>query len=150
MLDLALLRCVMESLGLGTFNIDTPLSLMSTTTIIILTIKMELKMKKAKAPLKQYLEVCFSNYRCSMRCFKFNYLIDTYSILFECIQMFVNRFAGFHSCTIGKGGYDLAHFLLTSTTREFRTQNLELVLKSYIAELDDVISSQGKFNFARM
>jgi len=52
-------------------------------------------------------------------------------------------FGGFHSCTIGKGGYDLAHFLLTSTTREFRTQNLELVLKSYLAELDDVIASQG-------
>ena len=54
-----------------------------------------------------------------------------------------NRFLGFHSLTIGKGGYDLAHFLLTSTTREFRTQNLELVLKSYLAELDDVIASQG-------
>ena len=53
-------------------------------------------------------------------------------------------FIGFHSCTIGKGGYDIAHFLLTSTTREFRTQNLELVLKSYLAELDDVIASQGK------
>ena len=53
---------------------------------------------------------------------------------------------GFHSCTIGKGGYDLAHFLLTSTTREFRTQNLELVLKAYLSELDDVIGSQGNIS----
>ena len=55
---------------------------------------------------------------------------------------------GFHSCTIGKGGYDLAHFLLTSTTREFRTQNLELVLKAYLSELDDVLGSQGIISFA--
>ena len=55
--------------------------------------------------------------------------------------------SGFHSCTIGKGGYDLAHFLLTSTSREFRTQNLELILKSYLSELDDVVASQGIFIF---
>ena len=29
-------------------------------------------------------------------------------------------FAGFHSCTVARPGYDLAHFLMTSTTREFR------------------------------
>ena len=29
-------------------------------------------------------------------------------------------FSGFHSCTVSKPGYDLAHFLMTSTTREFR------------------------------
>ena len=40
----------------------------------------------------------------------------------------------------------MAHFLLTSTTREFRTQNLELVLKAYLSELDDVIGSQGNIS----
>ena len=67
---------------------------------------------------------------------------------FNQYSMLTNSFySGFHSCTIGKGGYDLAHFLLTSTTREFRTQNLELILKSYLSELDDVVASQGKFAF---
>lgn len=52
-------------------------------------------------------------------------------------------FSGFHSCTVSRPGFDLAHFLMTSTTREFRDQNLRVVLDTYLSELDDVLSSQG-------
>lgn len=54
-------------------------------------------------------------------------------------------FADFEACAIGKTGYDVAHFLLTSTTREFRKNHLDNVLQIYLTELEDVISSQGAF-----
>ncbi|XP_059079718.1 uncharacterized protein LOC131877903 [Tigriopus californicus] len=47
------------------------------------------------------------------------------------------------SCTYGRPGSDIAHFLLTSTTREFRKKYLDIVLKAYLLELEDVIQSQG-------
>ena len=38
---------------------------------------------------------------------------------------------------------DLAHFLITSTTREFRKKYLETVLSAYVNQLDDILESQG-------
>ena len=51
-----------------------------------------------------------------------------------------------HVCSYGRPGSDLAHFLLTSTTREFRRQYLDTVLKVYLAELEDVVQSLGENN----
>jgi hypothetical protein len=39
---------------------------------------------------------------------------------------------------------DLAHFLVTSTTREFRKTYLDTVINAYVNQLDDVLESQGK------
>ena len=38
---------------------------------------------------------------------------------------------------------DLAHFLITSTTREFRKKYLDTVLNAYVNQLDDILESQG-------
>ena len=38
---------------------------------------------------------------------------------------------------------DLAHFLITSTTREFRKKYLDAVLNAYVNQLDDILESQG-------
>ena len=38
---------------------------------------------------------------------------------------------------------DLAHFLITSTTREFRKKYLDAVLNAYLNQLDDILESQG-------
>ena len=58
-------------------------------------------------------------------------------------------FTDFQSCSYGRTGQDIAHFLLASTTREFRKNHLETILQAYLTELDDVIAHQGKiFCFA--
>ena len=41
-------------------------------------------------------------------------------------------------------GQDIAHFLLASTTREFRKNHLETILQAYLTELEDVITHLGK------
>lgn len=53
-------------------------------------------------------------------------------------------FGGFHSYFIGKPGHDIALFLMTSTSRAFREEHLDHLLRAYLAELDDVIGSQGQ------
>ena len=53
-------------------------------------------------------------------------------------------FSDFQSCALGKPGQDISHFLLSSTTREFRQDNLETILQAYLTELEDVITHQGK------
>ena len=53
-------------------------------------------------------------------------------------------FADFHACSLGRPGTDLAHFLLTSTTREFRKHHLDTILQSYLTELVDIVASQGE------
>ena len=45
----------------------------------------------------------------------------------------------FFSCSY----IDLAHFLITSTTREFRKKYLDAVLSAYVNQLDDILESQG-------
>ena len=52
-------------------------------------------------------------------------------------------FSDFQSCALGKPGQDISHFLLSSTTREFRQDNLETILQAYLTELEDVITHQG-------
>ena len=54
-------------------------------------------------------------------------------------------FTDFQSCAFGRSGQDLAHFLLTSTTREFRQNHLETVLQAYLTELEDVLNNLGCF-----
>ena len=39
--------------------------------------------------------------------------------------------ADFHACSVGRPGADLAHFLLTSTTREFRFKWIFDVVKLF-------------------
>ena len=53
-------------------------------------------------------------------------------------------FTDFQSCSYGRTGQDVAHFLLASTTREFRKNHLETILQAYLTELEDVITHQGK------
>ena len=53
-------------------------------------------------------------------------------------------FSDFQSCAFGRPGQDISHFLLSSTTREFRQNHLETVLQAYLTELEDVITHQGK------
>jgi len=55
-------------------------------------------------------------------------------------------FSDFQSCALGKPGQDISHFLLSSTTREFRQDNLETILQAYLTELEDVITHQGVFD----
>ena len=55
-------------------------------------------------------------------------------------------FTDFQSCSYGRTGQDIAHFLLASTTREFRKNHLETILQAYLTELDDVFAHQGKKN----
>ena len=55
-------------------------------------------------------------------------------------------FTDFQSCAFGRTGQDLAHFLLTSTTREFRRNHLETVLQAYLTELEDVLNNLGCFD----
>lgn len=55
-------------------------------------------------------------------------------------------FTDFQSCAVGKTGQDLAHFLLTSTTREFRAHHLETILQAYLTELEDVLNHLGCFD----
>ena len=55
-------------------------------------------------------------------------------------------FTDFHNCAHGKTGQDLAHFLLSSTTREFRENHLETVLQAYLTELEDVLNNLGCFD----
>ncbi len=52
-------------------------------------------------------------------------------------------FTDFQSCAYGRAGQDVAHFLLSSTTREFRKNHLETILQAYLTELDDVLHHQG-------
>ena len=55
-------------------------------------------------------------------------------------------FTDFQSVVYGRPGQDVAHFLLTSTTREFRKNHVETILQSYLTELEDVITHQGKYS----
>ena len=55
-------------------------------------------------------------------------------------------FTDFQNCAHGKTGQDLAHFLLSSTTREFRENHLETVLQAYLTELEDVLNNLGCFD----
>ena len=52
-------------------------------------------------------------------------------------------FTDLQSCTYGRTGQDIAHFLVSSTTREFRKNHLENILQAYLTELEDVINHQG-------
>ena len=56
-------------------------------------------------------------------------------------------FSDFQSCAFGRPGQDISHFLLSSTTREFRQHHLETVLQAYLTELEDVITHQGDLLF---
>ena len=49
----------------------------------------------------------------------------------------------FFSCSY----IDLAHFLITSTTREFRKKYLDAVLSAYVNQLDDILESQGRIQW---
>merc|ERR1719189_677043 len=55
-------------------------------------------------------------------------------------------FTDFQSCSYGRTGQDIAHFLLASTTREFRQNHLESILQAYLTELEDVITHLGVFD----
>ena len=48
-----------------------------------------------------------------------------------------------HGCFYGPPAADLAHFLSTSTSGQFRKDFLHTVLKAYHCELEDVVQSQG-------
>jgi hypothetical protein len=52
-------------------------------------------------------------------------------------------FTDFHACAMGRTGQDLAHFMLASTTRQFRQDHLDQILQAYLTELEDVITCQG-------
>ena len=54
-------------------------------------------------------------------------------------------FTDFQSCSYGRAGQDIAHFLLASTDREFRKNHLETILTAYLTELEDVLNHQGNF-----
>lgn len=71
----------------------------------------------------------------------FQYKLDPDQIAYP----FTAALGDLQSCTYGRPGSDIAHFLLTSTTREFRKKYLDIVLKAYLLELEDVIQSQGNF-----